>query len=195
MIAIKDGSNYYFRYAFYKSETVYKFESSQTTELQQQLANIYDHLEIIFHPVAASDGIISIREPIVFLWQSSMTDFGNNLMEKTMYRANIYATKQETSNSLFFGYKTMRRFKNAETTNSIKVLDFDINTSIANQFDLNDLGFTLFSINSFEESGMSFPLKENNFLYIQFLVKASGRVELNAIEAIYKDNRTLKSIG
>ena len=195
VIAIKDGSNYYFRYAFYKSETVYKFESSQTTELQQQLANIYDHLEIIFHPVAASDGIISIREPIVFLWQSSMTDFGNNLMEKTMYRANIYATKQETSNSLFFGYKTMRRFKNAETTNSIKVLDFDINTSIANQFDLNDLGFTLFSINSFEESGMSFPLKENNFLYIQFLVKASGRVELNAIEAIYKDNRTLKSIG
>ena len=89
----------------------------------------------------------------------------------------------------------MRRYKSIDETNSIKVLDFDINTSITNQFNLNDLGFNLFSINTFEESGMSFPLKENNFLYIQFLVKASGRVELNAIEAIYKDNRRLKSIG
>ena len=115
MIAIKDGSNYYFRYAFYKSDEVFKYDyQTQGSDLQNKIAEIYDHLEIIFHPVVATDGIISIREPIVFLWQSSMTDFGNNLMEKTMYRANIYATKQETSNSLFFGYKTMRRFKNAK---------------------------------------------------------------------------------
>jgi len=199
VIALKNGTDYYFKYSRNKYEEAFAYDlGGSGTPTQDAIAKFNElnkYFEIIFSSSGSKNAIISIREPIVFLWQSSMTDFGNNLMEKTMYRANLYATKQETSNSLLFGYKTMRRYKSIDETNSIKVLDFDINTSIANQFNLNDLGFNLFSINTFEESGMSFPLKENNFLYIQFLVKASGRVELNAIEAIYKDNRRLKSIG
>jgi hypothetical protein len=201
VIALKDGTDYYFKYSRneYASSFAYDLGGSGTPT-QDAIAKFESddynkYFEIIFTSSGSKNAIISIREPIVFLWQSSMTDFGNNLMEKTMYRANLYATKQATSNSLLFGYKTMRRYKSIDETNSIKVLDFDVNTSIANQFSLNDIDFNLFSINTFEESGMSFPLKENNFLYIQFLVKASGRVELNAIEAIYKDNRRLKSIG
>ena len=199
VIALKNGTDYYFKYSRneYASSFVYDLGGSgtPTQDAIAKFNELNEYFEIIFSSSGSKNAIISTREPIVFLWQSSMTDFGNNLMEKTMYRANLYATKQETSNSLLFGYKTMRRYKSIDETNNIKVLDFDINTSIANQFNLNDLGFNLFSINTFEESGMSFPLKENNFLYIQFLVKASGRVELNAIEAIYKDNRRLKSIG
>jgi len=199
VIALKNGTDYYFKYSRneYASSFAYDLGGSgtPTQDAISKFNELNKYFEIIFSSSGSKNAIISTREPIVFLWQSSMTDFGNNLMEKTMYRANLYATKQETSNSLLFGYKTMRRYKSIDETNSIKVLDFDINTSIANQFNLNDLGFNLFSINTFEESGMSFPLKENNFLYIQFLVKASGRVELNAIEAIYKDNRRLKSIG
>jgi len=199
VIALKNGTDYYFKYSRNKYASSFAYDlggsGTPTQDAISKFNELNKYFEIIFSSSGSKNAIISTREPIVFLWQSSMTDFGNNLMEKTMYRANLYATKQETSNSLLFGYKTMRRYKSIDETNSIKVLDFDINTSIANQFNLNDLGFNLFSINTFEESGMSFPLKENNFLYIQFLVKASGRVELNAIEAIYKDNRRLKSIG
>jgi len=196
IVAFVDNGNYYFRYSIYKPTSSFTYDNAtQNTSLVAKLNELDDYLEIIIHNNSAVSGIISTREPIVFLWQSAMTDFGNNLMEKTMYRANIYATKLDTSNELLFGYKTMRRYKSVDETNSIKVLEFDVNTSIANQMNLDDLSFNLFSINTFEESGMSFPLKENNFLYIQYLVKASGRVELNAIEAIYKDNRRLKSIG
>lgn len=195
VIAIKDGTNYYFRYAFYKPETVYKFDNaSQSSELQSQLTSTYDYLEIIFHPNVATDGIISIREPIVFLWQSAMTDFGSRMMEKTMFRANIYGTKTSTSNDLYFGYKTMRRFRTLTDSYNVP-FSYDLNPNIANLTSLEDLDFNLFSINTFEEFGMSFPLKENNFLYIQFLVKASGRVQLNAFDVLYKDNRTLKSVG
>ena len=43
--------------------------------------------------------------------------------------------------------------------------------------------------------GASFPLKENNFIYVQFIVAGEGDIELNAIEVLYKLNRLLKSIG
>ena len=33
---------------------------------------------------------------------------------------------------------------------------------------------------------MTFPMKEHNFLYMQFGIYAKGQVEINAIEVIYK---------
>ena len=57
------------------------------------------------------------------------------------------------------------------------------------------MDFNLFAINTLNEFGTSIPTKENNFLYIQFLVVGYGSVELNGIEIIYKSNRLLKTIG
>jgi hypothetical protein len=48
---------------------------------------------------------------------------------------------------------------------------------------------------TFSETALSMPMKENNFLYIQFTLSGYGKIEMNAIEIIYKMNRMLKSIG
>jgi hypothetical protein len=53
----------------------------------------------------------------------------------------------------------------------------------------------MFAFSTFPEFGMSIRMKENNFLYIQFMVKGAGRIQLNALEIIYKLNRRLKTIG
>ena len=66
---------------------------------------------------------------------------------------------------------------------------------LANQNSLESLNFNHFGFNTFSEMGASFPLKENNFLYIQFEIVGTGQIELNSIEIIYKLNRLLKSIG
>jgi hypothetical protein len=42
---------------------------------------------------------------------------------------------------------------------------------------------------------MSLPMKENNFIYIQFVVNGFGKIELNGIEIIYKANRMIRSVG
>lgn len=193
IVAFVDNGNYYYRYSLDKPVESFTYDNAtQNAALVAKLEELDDYLEIIVHDNSAVGGIISTREPIVFLWQSAMTDFGNNLMEKTIYRANVYATKKATSSDLFFGYKTMRRFKSLTDTN---IVPFDLNVDISNLSNLEDLDFTSFAINTFEEFGMSLPMKENNFLYIQFIVKGEGRLELNALELIYKDNRRLKSIG
>ena len=113
-----------------------------------------------------------------------MTDLNNNLMEKTMFRTNIYATRQSKGGSLVFGYKTTRK-------SDYFMKDIDV----ANQSSLDALNFNHFGFNTFSEMGASFPLKENNFLYIQFEMVGTGQIELNSIEIIYKLNRRLKSIG
>jgi hypothetical protein len=196
VIAYKNGSNYYFKYSLYKLQEVFTYDiTTQEQALKDKLVEIYFYNDIYFDYAVANSvrsGIIITREPIVFLWQSVMTDFGNNLVEKTIYRANVYATKKTTSADMYFGYKTMRRFKSLTDTN---IVPFDLNVDISNLSNFDDLDFTSFAINTFEEFGMSLPMKENNFLYIQFIVKGQGRVELNAFELIYKDNRRLKSIG
>lgn len=193
IVAFIDNGNYYFRYSLDKPVSSFTYDNAtQNTALVAKLEELNDYLEIIVHNNSAVGGIISQREPIVFLWQSAMTDFGNNLMEKTIYRSNVYATKKATSSDLYFGYKTMRRFKSLTDTN---IVPFDLNVDISNLSSLEDLDFTSFAINTFEEFGMSLPMKENNFLYIQFIIKGEGRLELNALELIYKDNRRLKSIG
>lgn len=193
IVAFIDNGNYYFRYSLDKPVSSFTYDNAtQNAALVAKLEEVNDYLEIIVHNNSAVGGIISQREPIVFLWQSAMTDFGNNLMEKTIYRSNVYATKKATSSDLYFGYKTMRRFKSLTDTN---IVPFDLNVDISNLSSLEDLDFTSFAINTFEEFGMSLPMKENNFLYIQFIIKGEGRLELNALELIYKDNRRLKSIG
>lgn len=127
-----------------------------------------------------------------FLWVSSITDFGNNLVEKTLFRTNVYATKKQEENDLVFGFKTMRKLKTLEDGTTIAI---DKRVELANTFDFGVIDFTTFGLNTFNEFGMSIPTKENNFLYIQFLVKGTGDIELNALEYIYKENRKLKSIG
>jgi len=125
-------------------------------------------------------------------WQSSITDFENNLFEKTSFKTNIYATKQSKSNTLVFGYRTMRRLKSLDEGQSLelsKILD------LSNSFDFGEANFNTFALSTFNEVGMSFPMKENNFLYIQFMIRGKGQIEVNSIEITYKLNRLLKTVG
>ncbi len=75
----------------------------------------------------------------------------------------------------------------------LKALDEVI--PLPNNFDFGELDFNMFTFSTFPEFGMSIRMKENNFLYIQFMVKGEGRIHLNALEIIYKLNRRLKTIG
>jgi hypothetical protein len=135
---------------------------------------------------------INYAYPIEMMWLSNIMDFGNNFLEKTMFRANLYATKQNNENTLNFGYKTMRRLKELQDT---EVLILPDRIELSNNFNFNDLDFNLFSINTFQETGMSLPLKENNFLYIQFVVNGVGNIEFNGFHIVYKNNRQIKSIA
>jgi len=130
------------------------------------------------------DVLIIEEEKVNLRWVSAILDFGNNLFEKTTFRANVYATKQKKENIVTVGYRTMRK-------DDYLMKDIDI----ANQNSLETLNFNRFGFNTFSEMGASFPLKENNFLYIQFEIVGTGPIELNSIEIIYKLNRLLKSIG
>ena len=107
---------------------------------------------------------IVAEKPIQFVWVSCITDFNNNLWEKTMFMANIYATKQTKENNLYLGCRTMRR---------LKALDEVI--PLPNNFDFGELDFNMFTFSTFPEFGMSIRMKENNFLYIQFMVKGRGK--------------------
>lgn len=140
--------------------------------------------QFVFGEVGMQDCLMICEIPIQFVWVSCITDFNNNLYEKTMFRGNVYATKHIKENNLYLGYRTMRR---------LKPLDEVI--PMPNNFDFNEFNFDLFSFSTFSEFGMSLPLKENNFLYIQFLIRGEGRLQINALEIIYKLNRNLKSIG
>ena len=135
---------------------------------------------------------INYTYPIDMMFLSNVNDFGNNLMEKTMFRVNLYATKQSSENTLNFGYKTMRRLKELQDTEVLMLPD---TIDLSNNFNFDELDFNVFSINTFQETGMSLPLKENNFLYIQFVVHGVGNIEFNGFHVIYKNNRRIKSIA
>jgi hypothetical protein len=77
----------------------------------------------------------------------------------------------------------------------LKTLDEKNKFDLSNNFNLNELNFNLFAINTFQESGMSLPMKENNFLYIQFVIYSKGTIELNGFHVLYKNNRSIKTIG
>ncbi len=140
------------------------------------------------------DVLIIEEEKIKLRWISAILDFGNNIFEKTMFKANIYATKQEKENRIKIGYRTMRRFNrfyDEDMMANVRVK----NIEASNPFDFGEVLFNLFSINTINEFASSIPMKENNFMYVQFIVVGEGDIELNAIEILYKLNRMLKTIG
>jgi hypothetical protein len=177
-----EGGEYY-RLDRYKPDSV-----AITTTVSNVLT--YDFFEI---PNTCN---INYAYPIEMMWLSNIMDFGNNFLEKTMFRVNLYATKQSDGNILNFGYKTMRRLRELEDSNAIIVpIMIPDKIDLSNNFNFNEMSFNIFSLNTFQESGLSLPMKENNFLYIQFMIHASGNVEFNGFHVVYKNNRSLKSIG
>lgn len=127
---------------------------------------------------------ISEETQINLRWVSAITDFGISTMEKTSFRANIFATKQPDTNNMTFGYRTLRRLAGLSD-----VID------LSNNFNLNNIEYSQFSLATFNTVAMSLPMKENNFLYIQFIINGYGKIELNGIEILYKANRMIRSVG
>jgi hypothetical protein len=70
-----------------------------------------------------------------------------------------------------------------------------VKLDLSNAINFDEIEFSQFSMATMDTVGFSLPMKENNFLYIQFTVNGSGKIEINAIEITYKLNRMLKSIG
>lgn len=132
------------------------------------------------------------KSEVQLKWIGGITDFGNELMEKTMFRINFYMTKQQKENIIMFGYKTMKRLKTLDDSEEISI---SRQVDLSNAFNFDEVDFNTFALNTFNEFGFSMPLKENNFLYIQFMILAVGQVEINSIEIIYKLNRLFKSVG
>jgi len=102
-----------------------------------------------------------------------------------MFKAYFNFNRLGLENKMYFGRKTMRS------------VDWNANheLSIPNVSDFEITDFTNYALSAFSETGISFPCKENNFLYIQFLVIAFGQIELSGFSVMYKINRLVKSIG
>jgi hypothetical protein len=66
---------------------------------------------------------------------------------------------------------------------------------LSSDFNFDEVAFTQFALATFDTVALSRPMKENNFLYIQFILNGVGKIEMNGIEVLYKLNRMLKSIG
>lgn len=175
----EDNNVYYYKLDRYQPEVIIETSVSNNT-------STYEFYSI---PNLCN---INYRYPIDMMFLSNVTDFGNNFMEKTMYRVNLYATKQQQENTLNFGYKTMRRLKELQDSN---VVLLPSTFELSNNFDFNEIDFNIFSINTFQETAMSLPMKENNFLYIQFMVHGIGNIEFNGFHIVYKNNRRIKSIA
>jgi hypothetical protein len=132
------------------------------------------------------DSILKIKQKIEMLWVSGITDFNNNLYEKTIFKTNLFFGGVIGNPTLHFGYKTYRGHIGFNEAKKIEQYQ---------NFDFNDTSFGLYSLSTFGENGVSFPSKINNFLYIRLMMLGLGYIELNEISVIYKDNRILKSIG
>ena len=145
-----------------------------------------------FATPSLKDCVVNKEEFIKVIWYSSISSLGSNIFEKTMFRVNFYATKQDKTNIMKFGYKTARRLKTIDDT-SESLIERQFN--LPKVFNFEEMDFVNFAMNTFNEMGMSLPLKENNFLHIQFVIYAEGLIELNGIDIIYKNNRKLKTIG
>jgi hypothetical protein len=83
-----------------------------------------------------------------------------------------------------FGFRTLRRLAGLSN-----VID------LSNNFNLENVEYSQFSLATFNTLSMSVPMKENNFLYIQFVVNGYGKIELNGIEVVFKANRMLRSVN
>lgn len=163
---------------------------------QRILDNDDDYNGYIFKTYAGElplkDVLINNETKIKLKWVSGILDFGNNFSEKTMFKTNIYATKQEKENWIKLGYRTMRRFNRFDETGNSDTM---MGVEASNPMNFEEVDFNVFAINTMNEFGASIPMKENNFLYIQFVVVGEGNIELNAIEILYKLNRMLKTIS
>ena len=110
--------------------------------------------------------------PIEMKWVSGLLDFGNKLYEKTMYSLSFYVKKDKNVNSLQYGYKTMRSYQDFKDL-------LDVQKHGNKMFDFSDTDFNIFSMSTLEHGAISKKKKENNFLYIQFMIFAIGSVEIN----------------
>lgn len=153
--------------------------------ISRLVSNFKDNEDYFFETSGLKDVIVSQSNRIEMVWISGITDLGNRMMDKTTYKVNLYATKKDEENSITFGYKTRRR-ANLDS-------ERDINLSNPNTF--NRLNFDNFGFSTFSETGISLPMKENNFLYVQFYIQGLGQIELNSFTILYKNNRMIKTVG
>lgn len=189
---IYDGNTTYLSLSPYNKNInkIFKMDSETSQEFIDRVnETFYNNSDnhFIFDSQVYFGGNVLINENIKLRWVSSLLDFGNNIFEKTIFKTLIYGTKQKKENKLFLGYRTMRKSENFDNPK--------IKQDFSNAFDFENVDFNLFAINTLNEFGSSIQSKENNFLYIQFIVYGDGNIELNSLSFIYKNNRMLKSIG
>ena len=181
-------SDYYFRLSPIRPTVAIKFTQNGGESDAAFTTRIYGLLnkneDYYFVSGGAQNCLFEYVPFINTRWVSAITDFGNNLFEKTSFRVNIYATKQESSNNMSMGYRTLRRLAGLSAP-----------VDLSNEFNLQDIDYSQFTLATMDTVGFSLPMKENNFLYIQFTINGTGKIELNAIEVAYKLNRMLKSVG
>ncbi len=175
-------------------EVVIKNEDETNEEFFERVASFDDDYcgYTFLNNNSLKDVLINHESKIGLKWVSGVLDFGNNFSEKTMFKTNLYATKQEKGNWIKLGYRTMRRFNRFDETG---MSDMMKGVEASNPMNFEEVDFNLFAINTLNEFGASIPMKENNFLYIQFIVIGEGNIELNAIEILYKLNRMLKTVS
>lgn len=126
--------------------------------------------------------------PIEMKWVSGLLDFGNKLYEKTMYSLSFYVKKDKNVNFLQYGYKTMRSYQDFKDL-------LEVQKGRNKMFDFSDTDFNIFSMSTIEHGAILKKKKENNFLYIQFMIFAIGSVEINDFLVYYKNNRKNKLIS
>ncbi len=131
------------------------------------------------------ESVILEYVPVEMTWKSAITSLGSDVSEKTMFKAFFNVIKTGRENHLYFGRRTMRS-PNWEATKEI---------SLANPMDFSMVDFGNFGISSFAENTISIPVKENNFMYIQFLIIATGQIELDGFTIVFKENRLSKTIS
>jgi hypothetical protein len=131
------------------------------------------------------DDIIIEQSDIEMTWKSAVLSLGNDIVEKTMFKAFFNVIKTGRNNRLFFGRRTMRSLDWSKT----------YEVSLANPMDFSMVEFGEFGLSTMQENTISIPAKENNFVYIQFLFIAIGQVELDGFSVLFKENRYVKSIG
>lgn len=165
-----------------------KEEEQSNEEYHEMLKGILEEdtqrYNIHFETESLQDGILSNKRYVETYWLSNVTPLENDMMEKTMFRAFVYATKMSEDNEVYFGYKTMRSGENTSTV-----------TTVANPSSFENFNMNALSLSSFNEMGASLPLKANNFLYIQFLIRSLGQIEMNGFKILFKNNRSIKTIG
>ena len=82
-----------------------------------------------------------------------------------MFRGNIYVTRLVKENTIFFGYKTMRRLQSIEETGELLVPEQMLSTSV---FDFEELDFKNFALSTFNDVGFRCRLKKTIFFISSF---------------------------